>query len=410
MRNFKNYYSLLCYCIVFVTLQCDAGLLKLCTYLETCSTSDDKITLDEALRYAKQAENATISPSKKNIVLLGNTGSGKSTLANLLVGNRLEVKTIRPNDKRIVLSDPGSSVAPIGYSWYESTTDTITPIRLDDEVTIWDCPGFFDSKGVSKTIKNAFMVNKLINSADQVKFVIVISATEFDSAKGDVADTCLNLIKDIFLFNDEKLKQCITIVITKLKSGKEWLLDDLKLFAKERGIEHLIDPLLQNNQVTFFHEVQEYADRDAIPEAIADRLMNTISKSDYVNVENPNIALSKGALLALTEMLGECISEVKTVTGTIFSELENRILYMPKERLNNILNSATSFEHLRDLNVLIKNGDARRRFLDACDKYDEINQFLTYAKHIASIKVELFDEKEHVTRFIEKLRHAKNSK
>ena len=116
-------------------------------------TSQSKISLDDVLNCIKEIKSTNITSSGQNIVLLGDTGSGKSTLTNLLAKNELEVANNFIQEKHIVLSEPSKSCSKISDRHLKGGTGRLTPIQLENGVTIWDCPGFLILEVFSRNLK-----------------------------------------------------------------------------------------------------------------------------------------------------------------------------------------------------------------------------------------------------------------
>jgi hypothetical protein len=51
-------------------------------------------------------------------------------------------------------------------------------------LTIWDCPGFFETSGVVQEIANSFYNLRLMENIGNMKIIFVVSETNITASKG----------------------------------------------------------------------------------------------------------------------------------------------------------------------------------------------------------------------------------
>ena len=139
------------------------------------------------------------------IVLLGTTKSGKSTLINFLIGIVLIAVKQRFGKTFLVKMD-GETVGPeIGI---ESSSLTTLPTKWDvknksciDGVTLWDAPGFGDSRGEIQDITNSFYIKNLLRGVKTAKIVLV---TDFLDLYNDNVSSFVSLLESVTrIFNND---------------------------------------------------------------------------------------------------------------------------------------------------------------------------------------------------------------
>ncbi|KAL4462718.1 hypothetical protein ABPG74_000548 [Tetrahymena malaccensis] len=123
-----------------------------------------------------------IQPSKNDAVLIfGNTGSGKTSLFAFLCGLDLVVNVI-DYDAVLEYKDPSNKkYGQIGSNFIES--ETFIPNKLSFEnLDVWDCPGFQDSRGEDIDVVNSYFMHKIIAGSQGLKFIFLFDGQIFEQS------------------------------------------------------------------------------------------------------------------------------------------------------------------------------------------------------------------------------------
>lgn len=117
---------------------------------------------------------------KDLVVFLGTTGTGKSTVVNYLAGREMERKLLHEDDINDVICVKGNKeIAKIGHKGAISETLYATIYDLNEiGLTLCDCGGSKDSRGVNADITVALSTKMTIENAASVKLVLCISYSE----------------------------------------------------------------------------------------------------------------------------------------------------------------------------------------------------------------------------------------
>ena len=172
--------------------------------------SDTKLEIE----VLKQIENAILDADallkakvkhEDVIALLGTTKSGKSTLINFLVGNVLEAVKQKFGRTFLVKMDNETIGPEIGI---ESSSLTTLPTKWIVEnkscingLTLWDAPGFGDSRGEIQDITNSFYIKTLLRGVKSAKVVLV---TDFSDLLNDNVSSFVCLLESVtHIFNND---------------------------------------------------------------------------------------------------------------------------------------------------------------------------------------------------------------
>ena len=157
----------------------------------------------------------TLSVNKR-IVVIGPTGSGKTTLFNALsgvelnihqgsAGSYLDTKNPLPNFEIARVNNLGTKIPTCGV-YEEDNLET-------NKIAWWDCPGFMDPRGSEADIVNAFAIDRLFQNA-MIKIILVVEESSLTVNRGGNFFELLDKISNSFV-NQEQLKECLTLIITK---------------------------------------------------------------------------------------------------------------------------------------------------------------------------------------------------
>ena len=191
------------------------------------SNNDDKtktaqkINIQEIQSRISDAHNC-MSFSEEAIILLGDTDAGKSTVANLLAGIPLKAISMPPHGLVIDLLDPDfEDYSPIGHN---TVSQTINPKLLylvdkntKKKISIWDAPGFGDTRGPNIDIPNCYMIKTLFLKTKRCKIVFVVSESSLnDHNKSRTFMKRVDQILQIF-WDVNKIYQSVFLAVTRVR-------------------------------------------------------------------------------------------------------------------------------------------------------------------------------------------------
>ena len=139
------------------------------------------------------------------IVLLGTTKSGKSTLINFLIGNVLTAVKQKFGKTFLVKMDNetlGPEIGIASSSWTTLPTKWVVKNKsCINGLTLWDAPGFGDSRGEIQDITNSFYIKTLLRGVKSAKIVLV---TDFSDLYNDNVSSFVSLLESVKrIFNND---------------------------------------------------------------------------------------------------------------------------------------------------------------------------------------------------------------
>ncbi len=154
----------------------------------------DFIYLKEGLGHRYDDAIHQMNNENSAVIVLGNTKSGKSTLVNYLMGNDLSCTKKGP--KLLISKAKEEYDGPkIGI---ELSSETKYPASWSSKdfinQTIWDCPGFNDTRSATHDIINAFYIKELLIRVKSAKFVIVCDIADI---RGNDCTKFKNMLESI---------------------------------------------------------------------------------------------------------------------------------------------------------------------------------------------------------------------
>lgn len=198
---------------LFFTVLCTVG-----TFI-VANNNTQVHSLSDIFEFLEEnSKNFKLGEQRDVVLVLGNTGSGKSTLTLLLTGVELiAIETDEGSDEFVVKDKNRLISSP------EQTTQsqTIIPnLLIDSEyhTSYYDCAGFENSKGLEHDISVTYLIQKLLQYADSVKFVFTVaySSVKIGGDRHDfkkLARHATALIKNL-----DKFRNAIALVVTKVET------------------------------------------------------------------------------------------------------------------------------------------------------------------------------------------------
>ncbi|KAF7990922.1 hypothetical protein HCN44_000727 [Aphidius gifuensis] len=202
--------------------------------------------------------NIKYSNDPKIILLLGLSGAGKSTLAQYLFGNNSNLMAVAKKNFKckatgdFYIEDTGKK---IGHNTLLSHTE-LPDLVIDPETntTIYDCPGFSDTRDPEHDISGAYFIKAVSDKAKALKFIFVVNynSITIGANRADfiiLARHATNLIHNISKYNES-----IALVATKIKDDKP---DDQRIIAIADYLQEVRDTLKESNELP---NVQSFID------------------------------------------------------------------------------------------------------------------------------------------------------
>ncbi|KAL4462719.1 hypothetical protein ABPG74_000549 [Tetrahymena malaccensis] len=200
------------------------------------------------------------------ILVIGNSGSGKTSLSADLSGLQLIVKQTELKEKYLQYKDEElQQFGQIGTDQIQS--ETFIPNKFFNQsmnIAIWDTPGFDDSRGEEFQIPISFFINKIVNQAKRIKFILLIDGNQLNNGYGsekgrdlkDMLFSFFSMIKDFRL----DISNCSVIVISKANLKKKCGYYSFKI-AKfvEDFLNENLEKLAKDNHTQFKDFLQQIA-------------------------------------------------------------------------------------------------------------------------------------------------------
>jgi len=177
------------------------------------------------------------SSSTRSVIVLGLTGSGKSTLINSLEGctMRRVLKGEAGTQKLGSVRVEGREVAKIGNVLGQSETTVVQRVFVkEDDLVLWDAPGFEDSKGAEQNIANAVNLQQLFKSSalgGGFVILLVLDAASLDAGRGLLFKKIVQILLKIFAGKDALNAQLHSLVVCITKAP--WVQDQGGSYVKD---------------------------------------------------------------------------------------------------------------------------------------------------------------------------------
>lgn len=208
-----NYRFVIIFTITFCAVQ-----ISNCLPNPNSNNISENDLISKILQFWKEQDSQLNFGSKKDIVIfLGDTGTGKSALISLLTGDDLESVETYDGSETFRIIDKLGRVSQNSTILSKTLFPELIPDKESD-VVYFDCPGFEDTRGIKYEITTAYLIRKLLESANSVKFVFVIAQNSV--LDGGDRRGILNLARNgnSLVKNIEKFSDGIGLVVTKVEN------------------------------------------------------------------------------------------------------------------------------------------------------------------------------------------------
>lgn len=170
----------------------------------------------DAMKFIDEVLEKLPTIKSENVVLVvGYTGNGKSALVHYLTGDNSKLTAIKAGIY-FTIQDGLDPEKDRNISATESRT-LIPEVVNDENQTVWiDCPGFGDTRNSTIEIAIAFSIKHVIESATNVKFVLVVNYDWVsDSGNRDGFDKLLARVTEM-IKNVTQIENSVSLVVTRV--------------------------------------------------------------------------------------------------------------------------------------------------------------------------------------------------
>ena len=156
------------------------------------------------------------------LAIFGNTGAGKSTLMNCLHGCKME--SVRAKDLglkgggKVVRVAEGSQRNELFRIGHANVSQTFIPgfagsDALGDQVTLVDCPGFFDNRGPEINVANAVNIKQALSHFKEMRVVVLINYNSIKADRGRGVRDLIKIMRELFGDTERLLASMESVVV-----------------------------------------------------------------------------------------------------------------------------------------------------------------------------------------------------
>ncbi len=275
-------------------------------------------------------KNSFKSDHKVIIMFIGCAGTGKTTLTNYLAGVPIEVKIDEKRNAHLEINAINQNPLKVGHGFASCINMPVPQIDSENNLVYIDCPGIGGNRGLVHELIQARSVQSVINSADEVKFVITIPESAF--FRRDNNQDLSNPVKilESYFPDFDQIKEALLLVVTQgdpRRKDHTLLKKKLNELLKDYHNGDLPSNPYQQKFLQFIHDQArfQYAFKieknreglvsQAERESILDQVKNTLQ---YVQRKSALKVLKISAeakLLAIAQYAGQWIQEEIKLLG-----------------------------------------------------------------------------------------------
>ncbi len=284
------------------------------------------------------------SAMQVKMVLVGYTGVGKTTLGHYLSGAHLQV--VEQNPGKFVLQAPEKTGERNNCRIGHVNDGTTVPnffCNTTELISIVDCPGFDDVRGVEQQIKNAFYIQTVFNGRRETpglnNFVFVIAVKE-----ADIDDRALVLRNTLRSFvrlvgaPDINIIENTLLIITKIQTATQNFQavlqavrnslpqeNDVLAPDEDRWMGQVLDGLINSDRrkIFTFHKPTKVVDRyeDIGVNQLLENIKN--NRTSSIHGFESKISVEDAARLKILELINiikESFSRIQEKIITAFRD------------------------------------------------------------------------------------------
>lgn len=194
-------------------------------------------------------------------LILGLSGAGKSTFTQYITGDNSNLKSVIKKDECnrstsfYLITDTTNKIGHGNLQSYTELPDLV--VDPETNTSIYDCPGFSDTRDPFYDISGAYFIKQVTNRAKALKFVFVVrySAVVTGASREEFKKLATHATE--MIQNISKFKESIALIVTKIRdeiSDEQRIVDIIdflkearsQLNPNETSIQTFIDILLTN--------------------------------------------------------------------------------------------------------------------------------------------------------------------
>ncbi|WP_342257080.1 tetratricopeptide repeat protein [Rickettsia endosymbiont of Aspidapion aeneum] len=268
--------------------------------------------IQETMTLIAEGNDRITEKSDKGILILGKTGAGKSTLAYYLAKEELTVVKYKGGFRLQPKNDKNGIIVN-----HSMKSETKIPAKLIDTngITIWDCPGFMDTREIAQEIANAFYIKRLFETSKQLKFILAIPDTLLED-KFDIIKPIFDQFSKTFT-NTEPLKNSLSLIVTKADTNKKVIdiQETLNEISQQYKLTHpKISEILEILRESIYSFVRPTGEGN-IPNS--DLLEAIEDNTEYVDLSTtPNLAN-----ISISDEADKCAKDLLQITYNNINQL-----------------------------------------------------------------------------------------